>query len=147
MSEGRDASSLKSSNDLSSSSLLDTKVKEDSESEKSEDSKDLKMDELSRRSFFDRVQYILENRISSNSFFPFAVLAALTSVFIFTFGSIWFALALQASHSQSTADNNVEDLDVYGNQSWQDSIFMSLQLIISSGYDTDIPNVSGLRFV
>ena len=116
-------------------SLLADKIEQISDSVKHEIGRkvvDAPLNTLSIRTRWDRLRYLLENKISAYALFPFLLLAVLTSIMIFGLGLSWHYLAREQVQSAAAEGGEME---IYGDSNWQDAIFMSLQLIISAGYD------------
>jgi len=95
--------------------------------------RDLDADASLKEDFF----YQIENRFASNPDTPFVFLATFASIIIIVGGLLWKCLA-------SDIDG---DVDVFGFDDYQDSIFLSLQLVASAGFDDSIPDVNGLRIL
>ena len=92
---------------------------------------------LAHLSWRDRIGYVVENRIAANPNYPFKLLALCTAACLAVFGVGWYQISKRITG----------DTEVFGSANVYDAIFLSLQLVISAGYDADIPDKLGLRWL
>ena len=103
---------------------------------------------IGETSWMDHVLYQVENRIAAYPNSPFTGLALLFCLLFVGFGVAW--LYLTDRYSDNGNDDGIDkekDESVFGSGSWEDSLFLSLQVLTSAGFDDSIPRPFSLRLI
>jgi hypothetical protein len=95
--------------------------------------RDSEKDSESESNWYQRLMYLIENRISAFSQFPFHCPFYIFVILTLVGGILWFFFAI--TENDPMADN------------FSNAVFFSLQVIMSGGYDDSIRDVNGLRYI
>jgi len=95
----------------------------------------------------DAFYYQVENRISSNLWFPFSALAFFFACCTVLFGVLWFlSLNLGRAGKNGATDDQVEEIQGYlGKDFLVAAFWVSFQVLTTAGFEDDIPSINGLR--
>jgi len=96
--------------------------------------------------------YQIENRISSDPATPFTMLALLFVFFLGSFGAAWYFLGKMYADYEDNgtgggANDDGDNNDLFGAGNLMDSLFLTIQVLTSAGFEDNIPDKMGLRYV
>ena len=100
-------------------------------------------------SVIDSIFYEVENRISSNLWFPFIALAVFFTGFTLLFGLVWrIALNAGKAGGDGASDPEVAALQgFFGRDNTFDSFWLSFQVMATTGFEDSIPSINGIRII
>jgi hypothetical protein len=100
------------------------------------------MDEDAKVSMSETVLYQVENVISTYPNSPFIFLLFFVVFCIVWQGIIWFYASATAHPDDDGADDAV-----FGYDSSLDSLYFTVMTVVTGGYEDEIPDVNGLRWI
>ena len=93
--------------------------------------------------FSNWIMYHIENQIAAMPNFAFLLIGILFIFCYLLYGFLWYILGM----AESNEFNNDDENTVFGTNSLNDALYLSLQMLVAAGYDDTIPSGTGLRSV